>query len=67
MGNGKRVNRANDIPYSMDGLRRAIRAAEVNIVTFKDAIEKEYVNIGQFKFMLNTLEKKQLEESEDGD
>lgn len=64
---GKDINRANDIPYSIDGLKRAIRAAEVNIVTFEDAIKQEHRNIGQFNFMLETLEKKQLEEIKNGD
>ncbi len=62
----QKVDRADDIPYSIEGIKRAIRAAEVNIKTFEDAINTERMNIGKFQFMLETLEKKQ-EESEDGD
>ena len=47
----QKVDRADDIPYSIEGIKRAIRAAEVNIKTFEDAINTERMNIGKFQFM----------------
>lgn len=61
---GKDIDRANDIPYSLDALHRGIRAAEVNIATFEDAINREREQIGQFKWMIDVLEKKKAREEE---
>lgn len=74
---GKSIDRADDIPYSIAGLERAIRSCQVNIKTFEDAINTEHANMGKFNYMLETLKRKEkqqkkitisLEETEeDGD
>ena len=45
--------------FSIDNLRHGIQQARKNIQTFEDAIEKENETIKQFKFMIETIEKKE--------
>ena len=52
---GKDIDRANDIPYSLDVIHRGIRSAEVNIATFEDAIKREREDIGKFRWMIEML------------
>lgn len=58
---GRDVDRANDIPYSLDVIHNSIRAAEINIATFEDAIKKEREDVGKFKWMIEVLESGDLE------
>lgn len=44
--------------YSVDNLKHGIQQARKNIQTFEDAIEKENETIKQFKFMIETIERK---------
>lgn len=64
MSKKQKVDRAMDPQYSLEGLERAIRAAEVNIATFEDAINTERENIGKFKFMKDAIERKEAEAKE---
>ena len=61
---GKNIDRADSVPYSLEAIERGIRAAEVNIATFEDAINREREQIGQFKWMKSVLEKKQARQEE---
>ena len=45
--------------YSIDNLKRGIEQAKTNIKTFEDAIEKEEQTIKQFKFMIETINRKE--------
>ena len=45
--------------FSVDNLRHGIQQARKNIKTFEDAIEKENETIKQFKFMIETIERKE--------
>ena len=45
--------------FSIDNLRHGIQQARKNIKTFEDAIDKENETIKQFKFMIETIEKKE--------
>ena len=45
--------------FSVDNLRHGIQQARKNIKTFEDAIDKENETIKQFKFMIETIERKE--------
>jgi hypothetical protein len=44
--------------YSVDSLRDGIKACEVNIVTFQDAIKRERETIANYKWMIDKLAEK---------
>ena len=45
--------------FSIDNLRHGIQQARKNIKTFEDAIDKENETIKQFKFMIESIERKE--------
>ena len=47
--------------YSAENLKRGIEQAEKNIATFEEAISKERETIGQFKWMIEQIERKEKE------
>lgn len=49
------------VDYSVDNLLRGIEQAEKNIATFEEAIAKERETIGQFKWMMEQIERKKDE------
>jgi len=49
------------VDYSVENLLRGIEQAEKNIKTFEDAISKERETIGQFKWMIEQVERKEDE------
>lgn len=67
MSKDKKVDRAMDVQYSIEGLERGIRAAEVNIVTFEDAIKNEREQIGKFRYMIQEIQRKDAERKEAND
>jgi len=47
--------------YSMESLERGIEACKKNIKTFEDAIDKERNTIKEYRFMIDTIERKKRE------
>ena len=47
--------------YSVDSLLRGIESAKDNIKTFEEAIEKERQTIKEYRFMIDTVERKERE------
>lgn len=50
------------VEYSKENLLHGIEQAEKNIKTFEEAIAKERETIGQFKWMIEQLERKEAEQ-----
>ena len=44
--------------YSVESLHNGIRSAEINIITFEDAIERERQTIASYKWMIDKIEEK---------
>ena len=47
--------------YSVEALHRGIRASEVNIVTFEDAIKRERQTMTEYRWMIDQIERKKKE------
>ncbi len=47
--------------YTVESLDRGIAQAEKNIKTFEDAISKERETIGQFKWMKEQVQRKEVQ------
>lgn len=47
--------------YSVESLYNGIRACEVNIVTFEDAIKKERQTMTEYRWMIDQIERKKNE------
>ncbi len=45
--------------YSIESLHNGIRSCEVNIVTFKDAIDKELETMTRYRWMIDKIKQKQ--------
>ncbi len=47
--------------YSVGSLERGIESCQKNICTFEEAIDKERATIKEYRFMIDTIERKRRE------